>query len=181
MLCRYIVISSCLCHIFFTKKRPVVRTTGLCISFCSLPLGTWLSSHDCANLELRHHQKFAVNVIVFSVFVSFRLQSYAFSFYLQSFSWFFLPNDKKKFIVSAHNVKIVIFLRKNLLLVNKSTIFALDKIIYLQLQIPLINIFVDGSVLRHPLFLCQLDESVDDDNLLLETHVVEGGLNLLVG
>jgi len=49
----------------------------------------------------------------------------------------FLPNDQKKFAVSAHNVKIVIFSRKNLQLVNKSTIFALDKFIYLQLQIPL--------------------------------------------
>jgi len=118
---------NCLYTLLVNDKRPVVRTTGLCISFCSLPLGTRLSSHDCANLELRHHQKFAVNVIVFVVLITFRLQSYAFSSYLQTFSRFFLRSDKKKFNVNAHNVKIVIFLRKNLQIVVNSTIFAPDK------------------------------------------------------
>jgi hypothetical protein len=53
-------------------------------------IGTWLSSHDCPNLELRHHQKFAVFVIVITVFVTFWRQNYTFSFILPNISVFFL-------------------------------------------------------------------------------------------
>jgi hypothetical protein len=35
------------------------------------PWGTWLSSHDCPNLELRHHQKFAVIAAILLVFYLF--------------------------------------------------------------------------------------------------------------
>jgi len=54
-------------------------------------MGMRLSSHDCPNLELRHHQKFAVLfVIVFVVLITFRLQNYTFSFNLQIFCPIFL-------------------------------------------------------------------------------------------
>ena len=52
-------------------------------------MGTRLSSHDCLNLELRHHQKFAVNNIDVCADVLNPLQRYVFSFKLQIIVMFF--------------------------------------------------------------------------------------------
>ena len=45
-------------------KRPIVRTTGLLYVSSTNFICTWLSSHDLLNLELRHHQKFAVLIML---------------------------------------------------------------------------------------------------------------------
>ena len=52
------------CDVRVKSKRPAVRTTDLFISLYAYLPGTRLSSHDLLNLELRHHQKLAVRVIM---------------------------------------------------------------------------------------------------------------------
>ena len=47
-------------------------------------------ARDYLNLELRHHQVLLFILFIFLFFVSLRLQSYTFSFNLQTFWHFFL-------------------------------------------------------------------------------------------
>ena len=82
----FLCINYSLCHVFTKTLRgpSQERQASQYLSYDKL-IGTWLSSHDCPNLELRHHQKFAVFVILNTLFITFCRQNYTFSF-LQCYS-----------------------------------------------------------------------------------------------